>query len=239
MRQLASDDLERRSNASLSAEVLGWMDVVERAQAGLVRAVGSWDEAKAWKDDGALSAASWLADRDRNDAARAIGSCRLRGTRGAMSALRRHSKLATCHRRTWRSWRSPRTSATRSSATTKTRCSTSLRQCRPTSSRSRCASGATAPTSGCWTPAASTPRRAATSEVHRLGKLVKIDGMLETDDWATVRAALDPLAKPDASRSVLSPRNAGRRLADALVELAAQSCGARVVVGGCGQTATW
>ena len=58
-----------------------------------------------------------------------------------------------------------------------------------------------------------------------LGNLVKIDGMFETDDWATVRAALDPLAKPDSTRSVLAPRSAGRRLADALVELAARSRG--------------
>ncbi len=57
------EPITRRSSASLSAEVLERMARIEREQAALVRVVGEWDEAAAWKDDGALSAASWLAHR--------------------------------------------------------------------------------------------------------------------------------------------------------------------------------
>jgi hypothetical protein len=54
--------------------------------------------------------------------------------------------------------------------------------------------------------------------------MVKVDGLFEADGWATVLRALQPFARPDAMPSV-SLRSAGRRLADALVELAAQSLG--------------
>ena len=70
-----------------------------------------------------------------------------------------------------------------------------------------------------------------------LGNLVKIDGMLETDDWATVRAALDPLAKPDTARSVLAPRSARARGWPTRSSSSRRSPErGRVLVGACGTT---
>jgi hypothetical protein len=72
MRRLATEDLDRRSNASLSAGLLERMALVEQMQAEVIRAAGQWNEAKAWKDDGALSGASWLARRTATTRARAL-----------------------------------------------------------------------------------------------------------------------------------------------------------------------
>ena len=68
------------SNAALSAEVLEFAAVVERAQAELVRVVGVWNARAAWADDGAQSAAGWLAARTpmtRPAAARLVRTARL------------------------------------------------------------------------------------------------------------------------------------------------------------------
>ncbi|HEX9505722.1 MAG TPA: DUF222 domain-containing protein, partial [Acidimicrobiia bacterium] len=68
------------SNAALSAEVLELAEVVERAQAEMVRLVGDWNARAAWADDGALSGPSWLTARvptTRPAAARLLRSARL------------------------------------------------------------------------------------------------------------------------------------------------------------------
>ena len=62
--QLATGDRETVERLAV-AELLGSMALADRVEAQIVRVAGQWDEAKAWKDDGALSAASWLAHGPR------------------------------------------------------------------------------------------------------------------------------------------------------------------------------
>ena len=231
--------ITRRSSASLSAEVLERMARIEREQAALVRVVGEWDEVEAWKDDGALSAASWLADRAATTRARAIEL--VRTARHARSYERTAKALETAdvsatHVEIMAVAANKRDEIFRDDEGSLLDIAPTMppdefqvvmRQWRNSADERLLDSGGFDAAARCYlrgTPV--------------LGNLVKIDGMFETDDWATVRAALDPLAKPDSTRSVLAPRSAGRRLADALVELAARSRGRKVLVGACGQPAT-
>jgi hypothetical protein len=224
--QKQGEPITRRSSASLSAEVLERIGRIEREQAALVRVLGEWDEAAAWKDDGALSAASWLAHRAAMARARAI-------------ELVRTARHARTYERTAKALEASDVSVTHveimagaANKRDEVFCDDEdalldiaptmppdefqvvMRNWRNSADERLLDSGGFDAAARCYlrgTPA--------------LGNLVKIDGMFETDDWATVRAALDPLAKPDANRGVLAPRSAGRRLADALVELAARSGG--------------
>ena len=49
--------------AALSQRVVELSALAERLEAECLRAVGQWDAAKAWAEDGAVSASSWLASR--------------------------------------------------------------------------------------------------------------------------------------------------------------------------------
>ena len=68
---LAAEDRSDWSGPARSQRVLELLEESERLQAELLRALGEWDTAHAWADDGALSAASWLAHRAPLSKARA------------------------------------------------------------------------------------------------------------------------------------------------------------------------
>ena len=215
------EPITRRSSASLSAEVLERMARIEREQAALVHVLGEWDEAAGLEGRWRAERSVWLAHRAGTIRARAI-------------ELVRTARHARSYERTAKALEAGDVSATHveimADAANKRdeifrddedslldiaptmppdEFQVVMRQWRNSADERLLDSGGFDAAARCYlrgTPV--------------LGNLVKIDGMLETDDWATVRAALDPLAKPDAARSVLAPRSAGRRLADALVELA-------------------
>src|SRR5436190_22666558 len=63
LRELAGEDRAGWSGAAHSANVLGLLAAMESMQAALVRAVGDWDAAGAWAEDGAASPVGWLRSR--------------------------------------------------------------------------------------------------------------------------------------------------------------------------------
>ena len=77
---LAGEDRAGWPAGVLSDQVLELFSVVERARAELIRCVGQWDAVQAWADDGAVTAAGWLAERapvTRPDASRIVRSAQL------------------------------------------------------------------------------------------------------------------------------------------------------------------
>lgn len=60
---LAERDARAMSNVALSAAILAALTLAERLTAEATRLVGEWDTRRAWRDDGALSATSWLVHR--------------------------------------------------------------------------------------------------------------------------------------------------------------------------------
>ena len=73
---LAGEDRSGWAAAALSELVVELAEVVERAEAELVRAVGEWDAVQAWALDGAVAAPSWLAARVPLTRQDAVGLCR-------------------------------------------------------------------------------------------------------------------------------------------------------------------
>jgi len=86
--ELAGEDRESWSGAARSARVALLAEIVERGQAELIRATGSWDAASGWAADGALSPVAWLAHFTRMTAARAARLVR------AARLARRHERTA-------------------------------------------------------------------------------------------------------------------------------------------------
>jgi len=77
--RLAAEDRSSWSGSARSARLVELAEVVERAQAELVRCAAAWDAVGAWEEDGALSATSWLATRTpvtRPAAARLVRTAR-------------------------------------------------------------------------------------------------------------------------------------------------------------------
>ena len=68
---LAAEDRSDWSGPARTQRVLELLEASERLQAEMLRTLGEWDTAHAWADDGALSAASWLAHRAPLSKARA------------------------------------------------------------------------------------------------------------------------------------------------------------------------
>ena len=68
------------SASAQSANVIELAELAERVDAELLRAITQWDAAAAWAEDGAPSAASWLAahtSMNRGAATRLVRSARL------------------------------------------------------------------------------------------------------------------------------------------------------------------
>jgi hypothetical protein len=63
VKELAAEDRREWSAGNRSDQVVGLLEVAERLQAEIIRAVGEWDGGTDWALDGALSPRSWLAHR--------------------------------------------------------------------------------------------------------------------------------------------------------------------------------
>jgi Domain of unknown function (DUF222)/HNH endonuclease len=79
---LASEPLAGLPGAAQSARVRDLVELKERLEAELMRSVGQWDAEGCWAEDGAVSAASWLATQTslpRAAAGRLVRAARLLG----------------------------------------------------------------------------------------------------------------------------------------------------------------
>ena len=76
LERLAGEDRSGWTASALSDLVVGLAEMVERAEAELVRAVGEWDAAGVWELEGAASPASWLAARIPRTRPEAVGLVR-------------------------------------------------------------------------------------------------------------------------------------------------------------------
>ncbi len=220
--ELGSDDLDRVPGGSLSDRLVALLHVGERVRAEVVRTIGQWDEVKEWKGDGALSGASWLAshaDTTRADALRLVHAGR---------HVRRHEQTAAVLAAGDVSVQNVEMMAAGAFH---------REEIFAEEEAPLLAAAAVQRPQVFWTTVRQWCNRAdqrlldedrfdAASRVYLRGKpmiggLVKIDGVLESDGWKTVLDALQPLARPQAGPTV-APLSPGRRLADALVEFAAQ-----------------
>ena len=164
-------------------------------------------------------------------------SCGRHGTHGASNAPRKRSRQATCRRRTWRSWRVRRTSATRSPRRQDALLDIAptmppdefqvvMRQWRNSADERLLDSGGFDAAARCYlrgTPV--------------LGNLVKIDGMFETDGWAAAGCARSAgQARREWRRACTAEcwAPASRRARRARREPEVR----KVLVGACGQPAT-
>ncbi len=80
VKELASEDRRGWSAGNRSDQLVELLEVAERLQAEIVRAVGDWDAQADWALDGALSPRSWLAHRSpisRAGASRLVSMGRL------------------------------------------------------------------------------------------------------------------------------------------------------------------
>jgi len=92
---VASEDRSTWPAAARSERVLELAHLAERVRAELLRAVGDWDAAGAWADDGAASGASWLGHRAAWAVAPAPASCRRLGSCAPTTPLPARSPEAT------------------------------------------------------------------------------------------------------------------------------------------------
>ncbi|MEX1006453.1 MAG: DUF222 domain-containing protein [Acidimicrobiia bacterium] len=218
-------DTEAPELATLSARVLDLLHEIDRRKAELVQVVGEWDAAEEWKHDGALSGASWLAHRGpltRDDALRLVHTGRHAQTHertrtalaaGEISVAHAGSMAAAAFRREEVFVEEEPELLELASVQQPEQFLSTMRQWRNRADEQLARSNSLNASERCYL------RGKPTS-----GSMIKVNGLFEADGWATILAALQPLARPDAVPST-SPRSGGRRLADALVELAAQSLG--------------
>jgi Domain of unknown function (DUF222)/HNH endonuclease len=213
--------------SSLSTRVLEQMAEVERARAELIGLVGEWDAAEEWKADGALSAASWLAHRGpttRADALRVVQTARHARTHERTAKVLEAGDVSVPHveMMAMAAFQREEVFAREEDELIELAAAQRPEQFRVTMCQWRNRADEQLANSDGFNAS----ERCYLRGKPRLGSLVKVDGLFEADGWATILAALRPFERPDAVPS-MSPRSGGRRLADALVELAAQSPGGK------------
>jgi Domain of unknown function (DUF222)/HNH endonuclease len=222
--ELGAEELAGRPNAELSARLLELAALSERIEAELVRTAAQWDAAAAWADDGALSAASWLAFRStmpRADAVRLVRAGRL---------VQSHDTTADA------------LSAGSVSAAQVDTLATVVRgreQLYP-EHEDALLRAAEALTADDFTMVARQWRSLADDQLARedayevferrhlhvsstLFGTVRIDGELDPEGGASFLAALDALDMPDPVDGPVPPRSLSQRRADNLVQLATMS----------------
>jgi hypothetical protein len=229
---LASDELATASPASLTADLLALSSAIEGLRAELVRVVGKWDEVQAWRGDGAVSGASWLAHRTsttRADALRLVHTARHARQHGDTASALGQGEVSVAHveAMTEAAFRREEVFARDEQELLHVAPSQQPDEFRNTMRQWRNRADQEFLDADCFDAADRCYLRGRPT----IGSMVKVDGMFEADGWATILRALQPLAQPDALPS-LSPRSGGRRLADALVEFAARAAvGASVTSG--------
>jgi hypothetical protein len=216
---LGAVDRSGWSSAARSAEVLELTAIVERAQAELVARVAEWNARGAWADDGALSAASWLAARTPT-------------TRPAASRLVRAARLVHAHEQTHDALAAGEVAV----AHVETLAVVARGRERLYAEHEAtllAAAGALVPDD--FVTVAQRWRALADDELARLDAAAAfegrhlhvsptmgggaISGFLDPEATAIVIAALDAMEPPDAADSVTGARSLPQRRADALVTL--------------------
>jgi hypothetical protein len=223
--ELAGERLAGQPGAVLSQRVVDLAGALERLEAELVRTVGQWDAVGAWAEEGAASAASWLATRTRTprvDAARMVRSARL---------VRRHHRTGDAL------------------ALGTISCAQSEILATVARGRSACYSDAEeillnaaealpvddfAIAARRWRSVVddqlevTDPGGEVRDELFLSATLagrVDVAGALSADAGATLIEALDALVGPDPVDGPIAPRSLPERRAEALVQLAARSLG--------------
>jgi hypothetical protein len=97
---VASENRSTWPAAARSERVLELAHLADRVRAELLRAVGDWDAAGAWADDGAASGASWLGHRagmGRGSGARLLQAARLVRTHDATADALARGDVTAAH----------------------------------------------------------------------------------------------------------------------------------------------
>lgn len=221
---LHNDDLDARSDESIEQDVVDLCSLIDWARGELVRVVGHWDEKKVWRRDGALSAASWLAHRvpiDRTAALRLVHTARMARHHDATADALAAGEVSVSNVETMAAASFGRDDVlceeepevlalARSQQPEEFR--TTMRHWRNRADERLIAAGTFDPAERCYLRGRET-----------LGSLVRVDGLFEADGWSSLLNALQPFTQPDRAPDI-SPRSGGRRLYDALLELAARVC---------------
>ena len=222
VRELAVEDRTGWSGGARSALVLELLAVEEAVHAAVLRCVGEWDATGAWAEDGALSAASWLAHRtpvttqsarelvrdawlvQRNQAtakALSAGEVSTAHVNAAARAARHVEDLYLDHEQGI-------IDAARV---------TSPDEFRTVISHWR----SMAENLVGKEPAAARFERRHLHISPVLDSMTRIDGWLDAEAGAILASALDSLEPPDPCDGPQPPRTLGQRRADAIVRLAA------------------
>jgi hypothetical protein len=220
----SAEQLAGSPGAALSARVVELAALAERVDAELVRTIAQWDAAGAWAEDGALSAASWLAHRTsmlRVDAARLVRTGRLVQEHGATADALAAAVVSSRQVETLAAAVGPRDELYPDHEATLLNAAEAL------------AADDFAVVVRRWRSLADDQLATDDAlEVFERRQLhvsptlfgtVRIDGELDPEGGATFLAALDALDHPDPTNVLVPPRPTSQRRADALVQLAAQS----------------
>ena len=216
---VAAEDRSGWSSRARSDRLLELLAHQERVAAEVVRCAGGWDAVSAWADDGATSAAAWLAERaplTRPAAARLLRSARLVRDHDDTAAALAEGVVSVAHVDVLASAAHGRSVAygehedsllTAAEALTADDLVTVVRRWRELADHELARRDA----------AANFDRRhfhiSATTGGGMLG------GFLDPTATATVIRALDAQEPPDPTGGVLPPRSLSQRRADALVAL--------------------
>ena len=222
--RLAAVDLSSLGSEALSELFLDAVGVSEAIKAEAMRIAGAWDARKAWAEDGALSASSWLAHRapvSKRDA----------------NGLVRAARLAHRHERTGKALAAGDVSSSHVevlAAAVKGRAKLFDRD------EDVLLDAAATLNVDDFTIAAKHWRSAADDELSRLDALhtfdtrgvtlaftvfgrVEMHGSFDAEGGATVERALDAYDRPDPTDSVTPPRTLEQRRADALVQICSEA----------------
>jgi hypothetical protein len=100
VKDLDAEDRREWSGAARSDQLVELLEVAERLQAAVVRAVGDWDARADWALDGALSPRTWLTHRaaiTAVGASKLIGMARLARKHEATGAALRSGDVSCAH----------------------------------------------------------------------------------------------------------------------------------------------
>jgi hypothetical protein len=223
LEQLAGEERAGWPGVALSERLLELSSLSERLEAEWLRCAGQWDAVKAWAEDGAVSASSWLASR--TDVTRPNAMRKVRTARFAFAHTNTGDALA---------------SGELSAANAETLAVLATRRQKTfvgdedviLEHAPKLSPDAFAILMRKWREYADDEE--ATHEESkpfedRFFRLTdtldgaKIDGFLDPEAAALVRAALDAIDRPDPTGGPVAARSRGQRYADALVDLAKAS----------------
>ncbi len=221
--RLASEARAGWPGAALSERLVELSALQERLDAEWLRCAGQWDAAKAWSEDGAVSASSWLAshtDVTRPNAVRKVRTARFAFRHAATGDALADGRLSSANAETLA------VLATRRRKTFEHDEEIILEHA------PKLSPDAFAFMMRKWREyaddleAKDETSKAFEERFFRLTDTLdgaKVDGFLDPEAAALVRSALDAIDRPDPTNGLVKPRSLGQRYADALVDLARES----------------